>query len=186
MIVFSMVLHNEVELVEKAKTDDGAFSQLYEHYLPLIFGYVHKRVGNQDDAEEITSQVFLKVVEHLKRFHGTTFKAWIYRIATNTIIDYYRSFKPVDDIEELHEVLPEHSPNPHEALTKEQDRSHCLKVLAKLPEKSQKILHLKYFADFETEEIAQALETSENNVGVMLHRAISQFEQMYHKLKDYA
>lgn len=177
---------DEAQLVEKAKTDDGAFGQLYEKYLPLIYGYVHRRVGNQDDAEEITSQIFLKVVEHLRSFKGTTFKAWIYRIATNTIIDYYRTFKPTEDIEELHEVLPEKALNPHDELAKGQDRAHVMKVLSKLPEKHQQILHLKFFADLETAEIAASLNCTENNVGVMLHRAMAQFEQTYHKLKDYA
>src|SRR3989344_1558695 len=103
----------EQKSVEQAQTDDSAFSNLYEHYLPKIYGYIHKRIGNKQIAEDLTSQTFLKAFENFSGFSGGSFKGWIYRIATNTVIDFYRTHKPVESIE-FHEDMPSQSPSPQD------------------------------------------------------------------------
>jgi RNA polymerase sigma-70 factor (ECF subfamily) len=71
---------NEGLLVEKAKTDQAAFSQLYEMYLPKIFAYVTRRIGDRDEAEDLTSNIFVRVLENMKKFDQkkSSFKTWIY------------------------------------------------------------------------------------------------------------
>ncbi|MBI5413271.1 sigma-70 family RNA polymerase sigma factor [Candidatus Peregrinibacteria bacterium] len=171
---------DETLLVEQAKTDDNAFTKLYESYLPRIYGYIFKRVGNNADAEELTSQTFLKMVENLKAFKGEYFKSWLYRIATNTIIDYYRTHRTHEPIEE-HVDLHDQTSGPAESTIQTQTKEEILAVLAMLPEKYQKVLHLKYFSDLSNSEMAASLEIKENNLGVLLHRALKSFQKFYNR-----
>jgi len=86
------MLEHEAELVERAKTDDRAFTILYDYYFPKIYGYIYKRVGNFDLAEDLVSSIFLKVFTNIGAYkeQGYSFSAWVYRIATNKLIDHYR------------------------------------------------------------------------------------------------
>lgn len=185
MVYYSkMNPQEELELAIRAKTDDDAFSQLYNHYLPLIYGFIHKRVGNQAEAEDLTSQTFLKVVSHIKNFDPNearaSFKSWLYRIATNTIIDYYRTHHQTADIEN-HTDIAEQSASPVEESVHGERREEVLSVIRLLPEKYQSILNLKFFSDLSNVEIATSLRITENNVGVLLHRALKAFQNLYNK-----
>jgi len=86
------MLENEAQIVEMAKKDDQAFEVLYDFYFPKIYGYIYKRVGSFDVAQDLVSITFIKVFNNLDgyQYKGYSFSAWIYRIATNNLIDYYR------------------------------------------------------------------------------------------------
>lgn len=170
----------EQELVERAKTDDSAFTELYNYYLPRIYGYINKRVGDQALAEDLTSQTFIKMVEHLQRFDGMSFKSWLYRIATNTVIDHIRTHRPIDDIED-HLEIAEKAPTPDQEAMSGEERDKILHVLTLLPEKYSRVLHLKFYADLSNEEIAASLEITVNNLGVLVHRALKSFQTIYTK-----
>jgi len=165
-------------LAEVAKTDDDAFAKLYDYFLPQIYGYVFKRVGDVDVAEDLTSLIFIKVVEHLPRFTGEYFKSWLYRIATNTIIDYYRTYKKTSSIEDGVEVRSE-SATPHEQVQEAELRSRVHSALKNIPTKYSSVLHLKFFADLSNEEIATSLRIKPNNAGVLIYRALKAFEKYY-------
>ena len=84
----------EEVLVEKAKNDPDAFSELYDLYFPKIFRYISWRVGNRSDTEDIVSDIFTKTLNKIDLFQwqeGATFSSWIFRIAYNTLTDYYRA-----------------------------------------------------------------------------------------------
>lgn len=188
--IWCVTQEQELELIEKAQRDssedapaaDAAFTALYEFYLPRIYGYIYKRVGRRETAEDLTSQTFLKMVENLKRFKGQYFKAWIYRIATNTVIDYYRTHKSEMPMEEGRD-LPSREVGPVEEAEKKENREKVLAVLALLPEKHQRVLYLKFFADFCNNEMALSSEITENALGVRLHRALKAFQTIYNSFR---
>lgn len=177
-------LENEKELVERAKSDDQAFEILYSHYFPRIYGYLFKRIGNHEMCEDLVSTTFMKVFTNIKDYKhkGYTFGAWIYRIATNNLIDYYRKEgrKKEIDIEEIQE-LKDNQLNPEQIADIIYNKKIVMKVMVKLPEKHQRILQLKFFGELETGEIANVLEISENNTRVILHRALKNFRKIYQK-----
>lgn len=169
-------------LVERAKTDDASFEQLYNQYFPKIYGYVLKRTGQRETAEDIVSVVFIKVFTNLKsyRYRDCSFGAWVYKIATNSLVDHYRKVgrKP--------EVLPEEMPEIRDAkqdlgvaLEAKQERAVVREVLKKLPARYEEILNLKFFAELSNQEIADSLGLETNNVGVLIHRALAKFEETY-------
>jgi RNA polymerase sigma-70 factor (ECF subfamily) len=178
-------LANEASIVKRAKTDDQAFEILYNHYFPRIYGYVFKRVGHQQTAEDIVSQTFLKVFVNLPNYshQGYTFGAWVYKIATNNLIDHYRKSGKTKsvNIESIAEPTDEKRPALHEEVQQGFDRELVNKCINQLPEKYQKIIHLKYFAQMSSKEIAEVLGISSGNARVMLHRALKHFQKIHQK-----
>jgi len=178
------ILENEAEIVEQAKKDDQAFEILYHHYFPKIYGYIFKRVGNQQTTEDIVSTTFMKVFVNIKWYDhkGYTFGAWVYKIATNNLVDYYRKqgrSKEVG-IEEASEIRDQNLA-PDEQVQILQDKEHVKFLLSKLSKRYQKVLNLKFFAELSVQEIANVLEISENNTRVLVFRALKNFHKLYEK-----
>lgn len=180
-------LANEAELIREAVTDDSAFEVLYEHYFPKIYGYVGRRVGNKETTEDLVSVIFMKVFCNLKKYtpgdHSGSFRAWVYRIATNVIIDHYRKKGRNPDAIDIESISEPGDPSQDPGLNTMliQDKAIVHSTLSTLPDKYQQILHLKYFAELKNTEIAEALDISANNVGVLLHRALQKFEEKHKK-----
>ncbi|OJI06406.1 hypothetical protein BK004_03625 [bacterium CG10_46_32] len=178
------ILENERDIVERAKKDDHAFEMLYNHYFPKIYGYIFKRVGNHSVAEDIVSITFMKVLVNIKGYEhrGHTFGAWVYRIATNNLTDYYRKRVHNKDVDigEAQEIQ-DHRAGPEEQVVQLENRQHIEIILKKLSKRYQHVLHLKFFAELSISEISAALSISENNARVLLHRALKQFRREYEK-----
>lgn len=170
------------ELAIAAKTDEQAFSKLYEMYLPRIFAYVTRRICDRDEAEDIVSNIFLRVVENIGNFNPekSSFKTWIYTITTNMMIDYFRSHgkKKTEKIEVAHDIASS-GPSPVEQAVKSHDKDFTHMIIGKLPTRHQQLLLLKFFSDLNVEELAHALGVTPNNVSVMTHRALAAFEITY-------
>lgn len=170
------------ELAMQAKTDEAAFSKLYEMYLPKIFSYVSRRIADRDEAEDIVSNIFLRVVSHIKSFdpQKSSFKSWIYTIATHMMIDYFRTHgkRKHEDIETAESVFDQ-AKNPYEEVKMSEEKKRVHRVIDRLPERHQKIIMLKYFSDLSLPEIAETLAVTPNNAGVMVHRALEAFELAY-------
>ncbi len=175
----------EYALAERARTDDAAFSLLYERYFPKIYAYIFRRLGNREQTEDVVSVTFEKVFLHLDKFRpggGGTFQAWVYRIATNAVIDYIRkekhtiSMAPEDLPEEIH---PSTGLDATQEMIKLEDSEAVQRVIKKLPQRYQEVIQLKYFSELSNIEVAEVLQISPNNAGVLLSRALKQFSQMY-------
>jgi len=174
----------EAQLVESARSSDQAFSDLYDHYFPRIYGYVMKRTGHQHEAEDIVAQVFMKVFTKLHTYkkRDCSFSAWIYRIATNQVIDYYRKQGRRKDVE-LDEArkTPDDSQSPLDDVVRSEEGEGVRVTMATLNERYQKILQLKFYSELSNTEIAEVLNVSANNVGVLVFRALKAFEKSYGK-----
>ena len=98
-----MNLEEEKTLVEEAKKNSQAFSILYEEYYSKIFGYILKRVSDVELAQDITSETFIKALEKIWSFkwRGISFSSWIYRIASNEIVNFYRKKKVIISLEKI-------------------------------------------------------------------------------------
>jgi RNA polymerase sigma-70 factor (ECF subfamily) len=88
------------ELVERAQRNPAAFEPLYDRYLDHIYAYCYRRLGTRELAEDATSQVFVKALAGLSKFRADSFRAWIYTIARNVVIDVHRAKSPLPLIED--------------------------------------------------------------------------------------
>lgn len=178
----AMTLENEHDIVDRAKTDERAFEILYNHYFTRIYAYIFKRTGHHETTEDLVSKTFMKAFTHLDKYEhqGYSFGAWVYRIATNNLIDHYRKTgkKKTVDIEKAPDMQSSR-PDPQEQAITTFEKAVVQKALKDLPDKYQEIINLKYFAQLSNQEIAAALGITANNAGVVIHRAVKKFHQVY-------
>lgn len=174
-------LENEQSIVLMAQQGDHrAFTDLYNHYFPQIYAFIMRRCGHQQLTEDITSQVFLKAYKNLADYkpRGYTFGAWLYRIASNTLMDHYR--KASTRSEQTTDVLPERADESrlaHEELVSTQNKEELLALVETLPEKDKRIISLKFFAELSVTEIAKVVSLSPNAVSVRIYRALEKLRE---------
>jgi RNA polymerase sigma-70 factor (ECF subfamily) len=167
-------LENELELAERAKTEDAAFTELYDFYFPKVWGFVIRRVGHKETAEDLVSTVFLKVVEALPRYKPTApFGAWVFRIAANVVIDHYRASGKKTHLElEMVMEVPAAGRLPDEVAAMKAELAVIERAMCQLPDRDQRVLHLKFFAEMSNQEIGEAEGCDANHAGVLVHRAL--------------
>lgn len=166
---------NETTLVRLAQQGDREmFSRLYEAYVSRIYRYVYFRVPEEALAEDITSQVFLKVWEKLDTYQAghSPFMAWIYRIAHNTVIDYYRTRKAAISIEDAREVELSHYDDVDEKLDSQLQSQELRAALEGLTKDQQQVLLMKFVGGMSTTEIARKMRKQEGAVRALQMRGL--------------
>lgn len=165
---------NESVLVKRAKQDKDAFGELYELHFDKIFNYIYYRTGNVHDAEDLTSKVFFRALEHIEKYEdrGGPFSAWLYSIARNLLANWYRdrskrTMIPIDSINPIRVV---DDPELETELTR--NREKLLAAIRRLPEDRQDLLILKYVNKQTNAEIGQVLGRSEGAIKSLYHRTL--------------
>jgi RNA polymerase sigma-70 factor (ECF subfamily) len=143
--------------------------------MPKVYRYVYYRIRNQQQAEDITSEVFEKAVAKYREFdvRKASFSTWIFAIAHNAVIDSYKTGKemrqaPLEDAADL----ASHDPGPEEALEGREEKQKLADCVGMLPEREQEIIRLKFGARLNNRQISKLMGLSETNVGTILGRAI--------------
>lgn len=167
----------EIEaLVMRVKEGDhDAFSQLYDIFIDQIFRYVYYRVKS-GDAEDLVETVFLKVWENIGKYKvkkRNSFSAWIYRIAHNAVVDYYRSAKTRDfDGLGIDVASRDREHNPIRKAERSLDHEILKKALKNLRKSYQDIIVYKFINELTNSEVAQILKKSEGSLRILQHRAL--------------
>lgn len=167
-------LPEERQLVQSAKSGDSeAFAQLYDAYLDRVYRYVFFRVSDDEMAEDITSQVFLKAWENLDRYQpgNSPFLAWLYTIARNQVIDHYRARKQTVSIDEI-VSLPAKDDAVDEQIQFRFEIQTMRDALQFLTEEQQQVLILKFIAGLETREISKQMNKAEGAIRALQMRAL--------------
>jgi RNA polymerase sigma-70 factor (ECF subfamily) len=166
---------NEATLVRMAQQGDREmFASLYEAYNSRIYRYVYFRVSDEGLVEDITSDIFLKVWKNLNTYQGgqSAFMTWIYRIAHNTVIDYYRTRKAVVSMEDVKEVKLCYYDDVEEKLDNQFQSQQLCTAIASLTKEQQQVLLLKFVAGMSTAEIAQKTHKQEGAVRALQMRGL--------------
>ncbi len=167
-------LPEEAELVHQAQSGDvEAFAQLYDAYIQRIYRYIYFRVSDDMTTEDLTAQVFLKACENLDRYKTdrSPFIAWLYTIARNLVIDYYRTRKKMLNFEEIVH-LADSGPAPEEEVQGRFELQAMRDALQFLTADQQQVLILRFIAGLRTREIARIMEKREGTVRVLQMRAL--------------
>jgi RNA polymerase sigma-70 factor (ECF subfamily) len=163
----------ELQLINRARQDDKeAFGDLYEMHLEELYRYIYYRVSPKEDAEDLTEQVFLKAWEGLSAYRGdASFKAWLYRIARNAVVDHYRVRKddtPLDD--KL--SLADKKAQPEELMLAQDRATRLIEAISGLSPLHQDVIVLRFINGHSTKEMAEILERNIGVVRVLQHRAL--------------
>ncbi len=172
------MLEGEQKLVERAKEgESSAFGLLYDYYLPKIYRFVLIKVGQREEAEDITHLTFLKAWESIEgySYRGYSFGSWLYRIARNSVADRYRGSYPQVSLEEADEPESE-EPRPGSDLDIKFDHNKIMAVLSKLGAIEQDVIIMRFVDDLAIREVAEAIGKSEGAVKLIQHRAIKKLK----------
>lgn len=175
--------NQEKELVEKVKKDPEVFGEIFDRHYRQILGYTIRRTANIEVARDITSEVFLKALVNIHTFEwkGVSISSWLYRIASNEIVSYFRKKKyhPAS-LDELNEVIgfdPIDSNDLQEeiyAAEQEVERNHEFKkvqqALTHLATHYQEVIALRYFEEKSITEISDILQKKEGTIKSLLSR----------------
>ena len=171
----SLSLQDEEGLVQRAqKQDHQAFAQLYEAYFDKIYKYVSFRVRNEMEAEDMTQQVFMKVLNSISSYknQGVPFSSWVYRIAHNVVVDFMRqqNKKATVDIDDLQLVSP--AEDLQHKIEREMDLEELKKASRRLTASQQEVLTLRFTGELSINECAQIMGKSEGAIKALQHSAV--------------
>lgn len=163
------------------------YEAFYAEYQPLVYRYLYSKLGHRENAEELTSQVFLYCFEHFDRYDPdkSSMASWVFMITNSRFKNYCRDRRVFADIEELKDVIPDQGDPVGTGMLLDELREEIAKALEGLDETSRMIVVMKYFGDKSTEEIADTVGLTTGNVRVRLSRALDKMEKKLAHLREY-
>lgn len=187
----------EEELIKKCQKDKKYFDIFYSENYEKIFYYVRKYIKNKEHSEDITSMVFEKALRGIDNFQweGISIQSWLYKIARNTINDFYRkkynthtlsinqkvNSKDGSSDMTLEDIIPSNEEGIELKVIKSDEEEHLYRILENLEENDQFLLYYKYFEDLTNKDIAKLMKLSETNVGTKLQRLRAKIKDILNK-----
>jgi len=182
---------HEAELIEQCRSDPAAFGQVFDNWYKPVFGYIMRRTADYDLSKDIAAETFLKAFLKINGFkwRGISLSAWLYRIATNELNQYYRSskYKPQSlqqllENTQMEKLLQQQTDNEREIMEKELKAYHDYDLiranLLKLDVKYQEVISLRYFEQKTNSEISSILDKNEGTVKSLLSRGLEKLRNM--------
>lgn len=169
------MLQEEARWIQRAKEgNSAAFAEIYEHYQPIVYRYIFYRVGDAATAEDLTAEVFVRLVENIGRFtyRGRPLLAWLYTIARNVVIDHYRRVGQSPTLP-LDERLVATKDGPEEAFEQVLTQQRLAAAIARLTEDQRQVVLLRFVEGLDSETVARMLGRPVGAVKALQHRALA-------------
>src|SRR3954449_8000896 len=167
-------------LVELAQQGDReALEALYLLHFDRIYSYLHMSVGNRHDAEDLTTQTFLKMLEAIGRFRwqSAPFSAWLFRIAHNLAMDHFRARRRWQPEEDVPEPIGSEEPPAELEAMQSIGRQSMMELIEKLSPEQQQVLTLKFVFNFPNADVAKILDKTEGAIKSLQHRALASLQK---------
>jgi RNA polymerase sigma-70 factor (ECF subfamily) len=167
-------------LVELAQQGDrAALEELYLIHFDRIYSYLHVSVGNRHDAEDLTTQTFLRMLEAIGKFRwqSAPFSAWLFRIAHNLAMDHFRATKRWQPEETPPEPDPDEQTSAEHGALESIGRRSMLELIEDLSPEQQQVLTLKFVFNFGNAEAATILGKTEGAIKSLQHRALASLQK---------
>ena len=170
-------------LLRLKKKDPEAFSKVYDLYVTPIYRFIYFKVATKQDAEDLTSEVFLKIWQYVNETEDEieNLRALLYRSARNLVIDFYRRNAKKDitqDMEVLSNISDERQQSLLSRIETEFEMKNIEKVLRRLKDEYREIIILRFIEELSITEIADILDKSKGSVRVLLHRALKVLREL--------
>jgi len=174
-------VQDEESLVRRAQEgNQEALTQIYEANFDKIYRYVALKIGDRTEAEDITQQVFINAIKSISRFKwkGTTFSAWLYRIAHNQIVDYLRrkTKRPTVPLEKAETQSSNEDPAAVAELNISMER--VAQATRKLSKAQREVISLRFASERSITEVAQIMGKSEGAIKALQHAAIASLRKI--------
>jgi RNA polymerase sigma-70 factor (ECF subfamily) len=171
-------------LVDRAQRGDrDALEELYLIHFDRIYGYLHVSVGNRHDAEDLTTQTFLKMLESIAKFRwqSAPFSAWLFRIAHNLAMDHFRAARRWQPEEEVPEPIGSEELSAEDEAMHSIGKQSMLELIDELSPEQRQVLTLKFVFNFGNSEVATILGKTEGAIKSLQHRALVSLQKQLEK-----
>jgi RNA polymerase sigma-70 factor (ECF subfamily) len=165
-------------LVEAAQRDSTRFAELYELNFSRVYAYIVRRVGNREDAQDLTAEVFLQALASLGKFEwrGVPFAVWLFKLAANAIADRWKraareTGNPSSDVAQ--EISAPEQPDLEEI----ERRAQLFNLVKRLPQDQRRVIELRFAEEKSIREISQALGRTEGSIKQLQFRALETLRQ---------
>ncbi len=173
-------------VLKAQKGDEKSFALLFDSFYDKISRYVHFRAPHEE-VEDLVSDIFLKVVEKLNTYKPNpkaSFHAWIFRIAHNRVIDYYRQKKELlgqsdENGNDFFLQIPDENLRPDEKANFNLDVKKLYEIMKQLPDSQREILEFKYLEGLSNAEVAHITGKAEGNIRVIQLRALREIRKKW-------
>ena len=164
-----------MQMIEAARQDPQKFGDLYLLYAQPVFRYLYSRIRNIPDAEDATAQTFLAALEQIQKYkHDGYFASWLFSIARNKAMDYFRKQRKETPLIEVESISTDAG---QLSLVIKTEQITALSVLInKLPEEEQELIRLRYVAELSFTEIGYLLGQKEDTVKKSLYRLLARLK----------
>jgi RNA polymerase sigma-70 factor (ECF subfamily) len=169
------ILQDELALLARARTlDPDALAEVHDRYYTPIFRYVAFRVSDRDVAEDLTSEVFTRLLSALRDKHApqNTLRGWLYGVAARVVSDYHRRHYRAPEVE-LDEMLVSREAGPAELVDKLLAHADLKRAMAELTDEQQHVLALRFGYEMPIQEVARTLNKTEGAIKQLQARAIA-------------
>ena len=165
--------------------DTQALTEVYDSYSPKIYGYVYRRTGHVETSQEITAETFHRLLVALKNNSGPrdNLSAWLYRVAHNLIVDYYRNNTQQETLELEEESLAKSLPD-QELGTQRELAAQARAALLQLTALQQQVIVLRYLEGLSLKETAQIVQRDVSAVKSLQHRALNSLRRLIEESED--
>jgi len=166
-------------LIERVQAGDPtALGQIYERYARKIYAYLYHRLGDRQLAEDLTGDVFLRMLEAARgrRFAHTSLSGWLYRIAHNLAVDRFRA--QGEETLPLDEGLTTSTAAPDSVAEARMAQDEMRAALKYLTEEQQQVIVLRFGEGLTAKEVAEVLDKSEGSVWALQHRALARLRRV--------
>ena len=175
---------NSDSLLERAqKLDVQALALIHDHYYPVVYRYVRYRLDNEQIVEDLSSEVFLRLLDHLHRHKGVIhdLRAWLMGTAANLVNDHLRQkYRRPQEVLEDHEMLPA-TDDPEKQAEQNDAHREVREAMQHLTDEQQHVLALRFSQGLSVEETAQELDKSTGAIKVLQFRALAALRQLLGK-----
>jgi RNA polymerase sigma-70 factor (ECF subfamily) len=160
----------------------AAFGRLYDIYVDRIYRHIYYRVADVEEARDLTQEVFIKAWQALPKYKRskTPFLGWLFTISHNRVIDYYRTKKDHDYLNDAN-IIEDREGSPEKFAEAQFTRQEIRRAILQLPEDQQQVILMSFIEGFEYKEIAVALNKTEGNIRVIIHRALKRMNEILTK-----
>ena len=169
----------EAALVERAAASDPeAIARLYDLYAPKIQSFIYHRTSDPLVTEDLTGQVFLRMLEAMRggKSWRTSFSGWIYRIAHNLVVDYYRKrgqakYTNIDTAPYI--PANAHASDPYQATAAKLENAALLRAINQLTDDQAQVITLRFFEGYTISEVAEIMNKTEGAIKALQFRGMA-------------